>query len=194
MWNSAGSEAMNLDDVIVSVESVLPVEFVFFDGVPNEREALLKWQTGSELNNSGFEVHKSINGQDYDKIGFVAGSGTTDEIKSYEFTDDRFDQSAYYRLRQIDYDGVFEWSPALYVQKQQGTVHLYPNPIDDVFNIVMDDRSIDLTVWDHAGRQSIKGTFRVNQAEKEIAGLESGHYSLQISSANHFYRTRILKR
>ena len=115
----------------------LPVELVSFSGREENGIVKLSWETASELNNDYFVIeHSSIDGLDFVEIGEVAGAGTTQDMKIYHFLHRRpVYPNNYYRLKQVDYDGAFEYSPIIIVvinsiQKEENEVDfvLYPNP------------------------------------------------------------------
>ena len=85
----------------------VPVELVTFNAQLVDQEVILNWTTASELNNQGFEIEHSIDNENFSKIGFVPGFGTTTEMKSYSFSiSDVAAGVQYYRLKQIDFDGT----------------------------------------------------------------------------------------
>ncbi len=97
----------------------LPVELMSFSGVWTEAGVRLQWETGSEINNNGFEIQRSTDGTAFSALGFVPGAGTTPETRQYAFLDEEAAQIpggvAYYRLRQLDYDGSSNFSDAISV-------------------------------------------------------------------------------
>ncbi len=109
----------------------VPVElasFGFYQGV-------LRWATASETNNFGFEVQRSNSkNEGFVKVAFVRGHGTSTVPQVYEFKDDVFEGVYFYRLKQIDTDGSFEWSQTVAaVYSNPGTFTLdqnYPNPFN----------------------------------------------------------------
>ena len=85
----------------------VPVELSSFNAQLIDRDVILNWTTATELNNQGFEIEHSYDNQNFNKIGFVPGFGTTTEIKSYSFRiSDVQTGVQYYRLKQIDFDGT----------------------------------------------------------------------------------------
>ena len=114
----------------------LPVELISFNASKVSSGVLLDWTTASELNNSGFEVERSIDGETWELIGWVEGSGTTQEIKNYSFIDeDNLNQLTYYRLRQVDYDGAYEYSDVIAFETLKEDIvefEAYPNPTSGV--------------------------------------------------------------
>jgi hypothetical protein len=87
----------------------LPVELVHFSAIASDSHIQLEWATASELNNAGFEIEAGVDGRDFRRLGFVEGSGTTNEAKSYSYEFDALTPGLnYVRLRQVDFDGSFE--------------------------------------------------------------------------------------
>jgi hypothetical protein len=85
----------------------IPVELASFSAQLIGKDVILNWTTATELNNQGFEVERSFDNENFTKIGFVPGFGTTTEMKSYSFkTSDVSAGVQYYRLKQIDFDGT----------------------------------------------------------------------------------------
>ncbi len=114
----------------VSDGFALPVELTSFTAEVVNQEVELRWVTASELNNDYFVVERSGNGEMFDSIGYVRGSGTTGLESTYSYTDrNPWIGRAYYRLRQVDFDKQFQYSDVLAVRvtSTEG-VKIYPNP------------------------------------------------------------------
>ncbi|MCU0332478.1 MAG: hypothetical protein MUC75_03795 [Ignavibacteriaceae bacterium] len=104
---NSGSQG-NFSIVRITADDPVPVELTSFAATVNGRDVILQWTTATELNNSGFQVERRTSETDYDAIGFVAGSGTTTEQRSYLFNDAKLSEGEYiYRLKQIDFNGQF---------------------------------------------------------------------------------------
>jgi hypothetical protein len=94
----------------------LPVELVSFTASLNQGTPELQWKTATEVNNAGFEVERTINNQqltanNWSKVGFVSGAGTSNSPHNYSFTDKVGTPGTYsYRLKQIDRNGAFTYS------------------------------------------------------------------------------------
>jgi Secretion system C-terminal sorting domain len=102
----------------------------------NKVQNIITFTTASEINNAGFDIERSSDGFDFQKIGWVDGHGSTSEEKHYTFIDTKpLPGMNYYRLRQMDYDGRFEYSHIVSVEKISDGVYLYPNPASDILNI-----------------------------------------------------------
>ncbi len=92
-------------------QTQLPVELVAFEAVASGDAARLTWATASETNNTGFDVQQR-SGTTWTTLGFVAGKGTTLEAQRYTFETNRLAPGTYtFRLRQVDFDGAFDFSP-----------------------------------------------------------------------------------
>lgn len=122
---------------ITVYQNIVPVELVSFTTSINYNNVLLSWITLTETNNQGFEIERKSPSTFYDweRMEFVNGSGTTTETNSYSFLDEGLSSGKYqYRLKQIDFDGSFEYSniveveivnPEEFVLEQN-----YPNPFN----------------------------------------------------------------
>ncbi len=118
----------------------VPVELTSFTASSNGEEVTLNWSTATELNNQGFEIERSEDNVSFNKIGFVPGFGTTTEPKSYNYSDQPASSGTfYYRLKQVDYDGSFEYSEVVEVEWRAFNSYLleqnYPNPFNPTTTI-----------------------------------------------------------
>lgn len=114
----------------------LPVELLTFSGAPAAGGIDLKWSTASEKNNDRFEVERSANGINFEKIGVIKGKGTTNLASDYTLLDKRpLKGLNYYRLKQVDFDGKHEFSKIIKVSSDKDAValgvQLIPNPCSD---------------------------------------------------------------
>ena len=111
----------------------LPVELTSFTASAKGSSVTLNWETKTEVDNNGFEVERNSTGT-WQKIGFVEGHGTANSPKYYSFNDNNpLGSKIQYRLKQIDNDGTFEYSPVVEVELNptQFTVYQnYPNPFN----------------------------------------------------------------
>ncbi|WP_235942091.1 T9SS type A sorting domain-containing protein [Pontibacter fetidus] len=137
--NTIGASVKTLTRLTLgSIISPLPVELLSFTAKKNGNNAELKWATASEKNNAGFEVQVSKDGYSYERIGFVDSKVGSSAVKQeYSFTDTRNGKNGtlYYRLKQIDMDGVSKlYGPKAIdfgVIVAATPVQVYPNPFND---------------------------------------------------------------
>jgi len=113
--NACGSAQTSQASVLCSV--LLPIELVGFGGRSTKPLAnLLQWQTASEHNNRGFWVQRSMDGQRFTDVAFVAGAGNNQGLLHYQFTDELTEPfTYYYRLRQEDFDGQTSYSKVIII-------------------------------------------------------------------------------
>jgi hypothetical protein len=124
--------------------AVLPVELLYFYAEKVDEGVQLDWQTVTEINNSHFDIEWSKDGISFEKIGEVAGAGTTNEVQFYEFLH-KLDfpsfqnlESLYYRLKQFDFDGSYIYSDIVNITIEEYnnlTINIYPNPTTDFITI-----------------------------------------------------------
>ena len=135
----------NVDHVRITISYTgpLPIKLISFTGEPLQGKVKLAWTTASELNNDFFTLERSLNGATFTEIAEIPGSGTTEQTKSYsEFDNSPITGTNYYRLKQTDFDGGFEYSKILAVKYTQPnttcTIDVIPNPCPAVCNIMLD--------------------------------------------------------
>jgi len=141
---------------------VLPVEFASFTANINIRDVSLNWRTIKETNNKGFEIERRKTDEEWSKVGYIEGNGTTNTETSYKFDDKKLNTGKYnYRLKQIDYNGNFEYHtlnmlievglPTKFDLSQN-----YPNPFNPKtkidFELPLDCR-VTLKIYDITGRE-----------------------------------------
>lgn len=99
----------------------LPVSWLYFTVKATRENAVLNWATASEINNSGFEIQRSLDGENFEVIGWVNGNGTSNQKHFYSYTDMEFaglnTSTVYYRLKQIDFNGAFDYSTLQVLRK-----------------------------------------------------------------------------
>lgn len=179
----------------------LPIELLDFEASRknNRADVVLTWQTLSEINNKGFDIEMSSNGLDFEKTGFVEGLGNSLKIKNYEFSIHNI-ESAYYRLRQIDFDGSFSYSPIRFVAGlEEANIKIFPNPTRDKLSIQIPQKQeiITMEVFDITGklRFSVEGkeeTLNIVLAGK-IPQLEKGAYIIRIKTNAKNYQEKFIK-
>ncbi len=152
----------------VSLEVIdnIPVEITTFTARMSNNSVMLSWVTATEVNNSGFEIQRSLKSGDetavWNKIGFIQGNGTSSETHAYTYTDNNVLTPGHYsyRLKQIDFDGKFAYSTVTEIDVNKPTRYNlsqnYPNPFNPTTTIEFStpERShVSLKVYDVLGNE-----------------------------------------
>lgn len=172
--------------------SALPVEYTQFDvhWIDNEFSSMLQWQTASEEQNSHFIVERSLDGIHFQKIGQVAGHGTAFYINEYAFIDNSLPMSGtdqlvlYYRLKQVDFNGDFEYSPIRILSRQRTNNNSYvafPNPSRGDWLFLSDTDTYQIHSIDGRLVKNCPLTHKLY-----VADLPTGTYILTNSSGQSF--------
>ena len=172
---------------LLTLESVkytivrLPVTLVSFEGQSENNQTKLTWKTTSETNNKGFKIERSADARMFEKIGFVDGSGDTKENQFYHFTDLHPIAKGYYRLKQLDYDGKFEYSKIVMVKRSNGVFKIYPNPAQDNLIISGIEGEQDLNIVNDAGRMIMSTKVSAGKPVS-IRSLKPGLYTVKVGT------------
>ncbi|MDQ2768987.1 MAG: T9SS type A sorting domain-containing protein [Bacteroidota bacterium] len=167
----------------------LPVELVSFTAEPLAADALLRWATALEKNNDRFEVEASADGRTFRRIGQVAGHGSSPMPHEYQLLDPAIARYAanpvYYRLRQVDADGTFSYSPVRTVAVHgRPELALFPNPTAQATTLTGALPGTAVTVYDAVGRLVLAATADATgtAALRLPNGLATGVYVVRVGS------------
>ena len=123
--------------------NTLPIELVSFSGEKKDNRNILNWTTASEINNAYFTVEKSYNGFDFEWVGTQEGTSPSTQIINYSLSDyDVLETLNYYRLKQTDFDGKFEYSNTISIDNRvdnsfkeiMGRTNLLGQEVDEFYN------------------------------------------------------------
>jgi hypothetical protein len=200
-WAKTRSINSFSDYALTDETSPMPVEMCSFDAAVLKRDVQLSWSTCSELNNMGFDVERRAYNpvtNDYYpwiKTGFVEGSGTTNQQQFYKYNDNRLATGKYqYRLKQIDYNGNFEYhnlaSPSevsIGTPLNADLFQNYPNPSNPSAKVdfqIPFAGKVSLKVYDITGKEV---------ATLVEAEMDAGYYTSEFNGSNlasgvYFYR------
>jgi len=182
-----------LTDMAIQIngDDNIPVELTSFTASVNENDVTLNWVTATEINNQGFEIERN-SGNGFENIGYVAGFGTSSETHSYAFVDASLNEGTYtYRLKQLDFDGTFEYFDAIEVDITVPDIFAleqnYPNPFNPStkidFSLAVDSR-VSLKVFDVLG-QEVANLVNTNL----VAGSHNVDFNASLlNSGVYFYR------
>jgi len=178
-------------------EANVPVELTSFTATSKLGNVILNWATATELNNRGFEIERNLDNSVWERISFVEGHGTTTEPREYKYVDDLFGVTAIslaYRLKQIDYDGSYEYSEVIYSDNftpSDFALHQnFPNPFNPSTKITFTlatNANVTLKVFDVLGQEVMtlinqEITAGVHTYDFDAAGFNSGVYFYRIDA------------
>ena len=200
----AGASGSAVTDVNV-VSGALPVEFSYFKGQSNSTGNLLQWGTATEQNNDYFSIERSNDGAAFSSIGKVTGSGTSTAAHDYSFTDTKaVTGNYYYRLKQVDKDGKFDFSKVILVtgSSNAAAAQMYPNPVQSSLSIVLNNDikgNGKISVYDLAGhnvrQDAVVKNDKTLNAVVNMNSLTPGLYIVEIQIGDTYKLSKsILKK
>ena len=176
--------------------TILPVDLISFNAIKNNNDVNLDWKTASEINNSGFDIERSFDGRSWTKISFVKGFGNSAIQHNYQFIDlNAFEYAGtiYYRLKQIDYNGVFKYSNIKLVKNTPiaETVNLSPQPSKGILQVQTSlTKGFSYQVLSAEGRILAQGSSKSNQTSIDLSTIPAGTYYLKISDNQQTLSTK----
>lgn len=176
-------------------DTALPVELSAFTARAGEKRIQLNWETASETANSGFEVQRSLDGNRFEPLGFVNGQGDATEANDYLFEDRNVDADTeyFYRLKQINFDGSFNFSSIVSAQVigEGLRTSVFPNPVaGGLVQLSINtpsDAALLVTAYNGVGQvmRSVERTVQAgrSQIELDIQDFAPGVYYLKLQQA-----------
>ena len=190
--------------------TMVPVTWLSFTAQTADKKVHLHWTTATEINNSHFEVENSTDGRNFEQVGEVTGAGNSFTPLNYKFTDlAPFGSNSilYYRLKQVDFNGEFEYSKTIAVRNsKQGngvTIEsITPNPFTEQLNLTLNNISegaVVIEVYDLTGRKHYtqttasggQGTLSIDLSS--LANLAKGVYIVNIRNGNDAIQQKLVK-
>jgi hypothetical protein len=182
--NTAGCRG---DTISNTINIVLPVSWLLFDAMLQKGDVSLTWSTASELNNKGFYVERS-SGESWEQIGFVKGGGTVNRISQYQYTDRKpvfATHQLYYRLRQVDFDGIEKFSPIVNVTQRvvADNLKIYPNPTSAEVVVELPAKvsaTLSIAIYDMAGRIIMERSTQNWIEVVDLSSCDAGVYQVRV--------------
>lgn len=187
--SSTSISSSNIDGAICALSTVpLHIKLVNFDAQKDGNIAQLQWSTAHEYDNKGFEIERSTDGKNFTSIAFIKSlseNGHSSSRLNYLFTDNNPAKGPnFYRLKQTDFDGRFEYSPVRMLSfNTTSSIHIYPNPAKDNITIIGLTGTEQLLIYNNLG-------IVVHQQKADQSGnislehLSDGLYYVQIIDNN----------
>ncbi|GAA4302376.1 hypothetical protein GCM10023183_14200 [Nibribacter koreensis] len=195
---------VSINNAAANIVNPLPVTMVSFTAKAQKGKVLLSWTTATEINNEYFQIERSEDGRNFTTLGKVKGNGNSNMLLNYTYQDlSPLTGTAYYRLKQVDFDGKFEYSKVVSTQMKASTsaaiaVKAYPNPTSDV--LILDlahlsDAPIQVQVMDLNGHVLQARELQGGKLQTlDLSTLTGGSYLLKVIGKEVNTHLRIVKR
>jgi len=203
--NDCGTSVSNVFSLTFQ-QGNLPVELTRFEAQLINDFVELNWATASETNNAGFEIQRMDNNNgDFSTIGWLDSKSETGA--SYDWPDREIEpgKEYLYRLKQLDLDGTFSYSPikSIKIPSKEIRFDIHPNPVRDVVTVSLDfptsfnDPSFQLSLYNLDGQLIKEWQFSgdntsLNQA-LDIADISNGIYLLRLKTTDGDWPLRLVK-
>jgi len=192
-----------IEDVCVTPQGgtgcvyVLPIILSHFEIDCNNHFPEIKWSTSAEINNDYFTIEKSADALNWEIVTYIQGAGNSNQQINYSYVDDNYEnnnQTTYYRLKQTDFDGKFEYFNIVPIQCRGATsLIIFPNPASNT--ITISGKEINkIEIIDLLGR-IVKQVEPVgNNIEIDISTFSNGSYMIRIYGINQSSVHKIIKK
>ncbi len=199
-WDRFGSSSIV---ELICTGNPTPVELTYFTAeAQSSNTSLLQWETAAEIDNDFFSIEHSANGADFVEVGQVKGVGTTTETHFYRFVHESPARGAnYYRLRQVDFDGDFEYSNVEVVTfgdiEPVAELKLYPNPANHQITVAspkLVDQPVDVEIRDTKGQLIMTQSFDAFQSQQQISveDLAAGQYLIRMTTSKQAFMEKFV--
>jgi hypothetical protein len=177
--------------------TALPIDLIDFKGELIDKIVYLNWKTLSEYNNKGFEIQRSRDLTQFEKLAFVQGKGNSNEVNEYEYIDVPPSSGIYYyRLAQLDYDGKSSLSNSIQIEinADKSYFKMYPNPANDQLYFESGSELKKIKILNAFGKAVEELTFEHNtrQTQLSLINLSSGVYQLLIETDHGFINKQLI--
>lgn len=200
-----GQIKMTINSGVRPAGSALPIKLGDFTGRFADGFTALTWYTTTEINSSHFEIDRSNDGVNFEKIGQVRAQNNSNNRSTYSFIDLLTKTGInYYRLKLVDIDSRFEYSKVIALNTESKGISLlmiYPNPFGNKVQVKIESdvkEKILLSVVNNSGAivrsQTEKVVIGDNTIElKNVANLPGGIYYLKVITSARTFSTKIMK-
>jgi len=186
----------------------LPIDLLFFNAECDNANNRIKifWTTTSEINNDYFTIERSTDGFDFEPIATIDGAGNSSSTNQYSFIDDNFPGgTCYYRLKQTDYNGQFNYVDVISVNCSSNLefelINMIPNLAKENLYVIFKDgieEPIYINVYDMIGKkiytEQVISKYGINKTQLDMTYFSSGVYFINISNGKKNFAEKIEKR
>jgi len=183
-------------------EVPLPINLLWFKAKCNQSKVKLNWTTASETNNDYFTIERSSDAINFEAITTIKGAGNSNQNIKYEFTDQLLNwhyplsEIIYYRLKQTDYDGQFEYFKIVAVRVCQNynknKLAIYPNPSTGTFFIEGVEQDSRITIMNALGQIVLQYKITEEKTTIDLNNQQNGIYYIRLISKNEIISKKII--
>lgn len=201
IWALPGAVNCGAENIGQALLSILPVDLLYFNADLKEEHVLTEWATASEHNSMLYYIERSVNGGPFREIHRTDAAGFSETELYYSFID-RYppEGQLYYRLTEVDYDGMTMHSDIVAVKNlaDENTTRIFPIPATDQLNVILPSELeyLEIEVYDLlTGRVMVFERFESPdfQVQLDISSIETGQYMVRLRSRNYIHEQRFLK-
>ena len=191
----SGLSTFSFDMAAGNEAQALPIHLLYFTAKPQTNRVRLDWATASETNNDYFTVERSQDGENFNELFKKPGAGiSTTNLYYFGYDNKPFDGISYYRLKQTDYDGKYEYSDVESVNftlgnyKEDIELNIYPNPVENnTIHVKFDAKQqtdFHVAIYDAVGKLIYQETINAEKGPNdhaiELPSVAAGMYQLEI--------------
>lgn len=188
----------------------LPVQLLNLSANKVAEDVVVNWSTASEINNSHFEIERSLDGKVFESVGQVDGKGFSSMVSNYQFVDEKATlnkhvEFIYYRLKQVDFDGQFTYFGPVSVNISKPVVSLnvnvFPNPFGKQVTVSLtntESGNLNIIITDMQGRTVYSENKSVNAGVQTLTldgveNLKDGVYFMNANLNGQVTRVKLIK-
>jgi hypothetical protein len=187
----------------------VPVKFLGFDAIKKDNTAILNWSAENESSlTDKYVIESGFNGIDFpNTVATIAAYNNGKAANTYSFTQDNLSAVhnsgvLYYRIKQIDKDGKFVYTPIKNVRLdgKAFSINAYPNPVKGSTKLAIDlleEAKVIISITDASGKQvkglQVQGFKGANIKEVNLSNLSSGNYMLKVQSGTEVKSLPLVK-
>ena len=187
---------LNTQTFTFTLATPMSVDLVDFYAQVEGNKHVLAWSTTSEQNNDYFEIQTGSDGANFIPLGIVKGNGTSTKTNTYSYAHHSDKAYAYYRLKQVDFDGTVSYSNMIFIKNADYTksIDIFPNPTLGKLTITGVELESDcsVSVFDLAGKM-VKKLVLDQDGQTDLSDLHSGLYIIAIIAKNETKNFKLLK-
>lgn len=201
----ASTATINAMSICVTSSVPLPISLLSFEGKAMKKGNKIQWSTAEEQNTLMHIIEKSANGQDkWIEAGRLDAAGFTNSVHEYQIMDHTPFAQTYYRLRSVDYDGTYQLSEVVVIEREVEAfklLSLFPVPTSQNLTVryeLAESAEIQYQLFSMTGQallsQSFDANTGLNQIELDLSSLPTGVYMLQLSNGTSQQVQRVVKK